>query len=127
MRLMRRSRTLRKGVGACVASVFLAEFATFPGHGVSASRTGHAGFVSTEQPTDIFVREYCRCRAWESERGTQHRTVTLVKSARLPGHCCTVSFLEPRTFWSNLRPRYLCNYFTGYLAPCGRCCKVSAN
>src|SRR6516225_4285828 len=96
-RLMRRSRTLRKGVGACVASVFLAEFATFPGHGVSASRTGHAGFVSTDQRTDIFVREYCRCRAGGSERGTQHRAVALVKRAGFPGHCCTLSFLEAAT------------------------------
>src|SRR5215467_12852271 len=96
MRLMRRSRTLRKGVGACVASVFLAEFAIFPGHGVSASRAGHAGFVSTDQRTDIFVREYCRCRAGGSERGTQHRAVALVERAGFPGHCCTVSFLEPR-------------------------------
>jgi hypothetical protein len=95
MRLMRRSRTLRKDVGACVASVFLAELATFPGHGVSASRTGHAGFVSTEQPTDIFVREDCRRRAGKSERGTQHRAVALVKRAGFPGHCCTLSFLEP--------------------------------
>jgi len=109
MRLMQRSRTLRKDVGACVASVFLAELATFPGHGVSAPRTGHAGFVSTEQPTDILVREYCRCRAGKSERGTQHRAVELVKRAGFPGHCCTLSFLEPRTLWSNQRPRYVCN------------------
>jgi hypothetical protein len=94
MRLMRRSRTLRKGVGAFVASVFLAELATFPGHGVSTPRARHAGFVSTDQRTDIFVREYCRCRAGGSERGTQHRAVALVKRAGFPGHCCTVSFLE---------------------------------
>ena len=75
MRLMRRSRTLRKGVGAFVASVFLAELATFPGHGASAPRAGQASFVSTEQRTDIFIREYCRCRAGGSERGTQHRAV----------------------------------------------------
>jgi len=108
-RQSRRSRTLRKGVGACVASVFSAEFATFPGHGVSASRTGHAVFVSTEQHTDILVREYCRCRAGKSERGTQHRVVELVKRAGFPGHCRTLSFLEPRTLWSNQRPRYVCN------------------
>src|SRR5262245_50693077 len=95
MRLMRRSRTLRKGVGACVASVFLAELATFPWHGVSAPRAGHASFVSTEQRTDIFVGEYCRRCAGGSERGTQHRAVELVKRAGVPGHCCTLSFLEP--------------------------------
>src|SRR5215831_7091204 len=109
MRLMQRSRTLRKGVGACVASVFLAELATFPGHGVSTPRAGHAGFVSTEQRTDILVREYCRCRAGKSERGTQHSAVELVKRAGFPGHCCTLSFLEPRTLWSNQRPRYVCS------------------
>jgi hypothetical protein len=70
----------------------LAELATFAGHGISAPRTSHAGFVSTEQRTGILVREYCWCRAGASERGTQHRAVELVKKAGVPGHCCT--FLE---------------------------------
>src|SRR6516225_6107385 len=111
MRLMQRSCTLRKDVGACVASVFLAELATFAWHGVSTPRAGHAGFVSTDQRTDIFVREYCRRRARKSERCTQHRAVALVKRAGFPGHCCTLSFLEPRTPWSSQRPRYVCNAF----------------
>ena len=109
MRLMRRSRTLRKGVGACVASVFLAELATFPWHGVSAPRAGHASFVSTEQRTDIFVREYCRRCAGGSERGAQHRAVELVKRAGFPGHCCTVIFSRTEPPGNNQRPRYVCN------------------
>jgi len=116
MRLMRRSRTLRKGVGACVASVFLAELATFPWHGVSAPRAGHASFVSTEQRTDIFVREYCRRCAGGSERGAQHRADELVKRAGFPGHCCTVIFSRTEPPGNNQRPRYVCNTFTGYFA-----------
>jgi len=57
----------------------LAELATFAGHGISAPRTSHAGFVSTEQRTGILVREYCWCRAGASERGTQHRAVSNVQ------------------------------------------------
>jgi hypothetical protein len=60
----------------------LAELAVFDAWlcGTSAPRASHAGSVSTEQRTDILVREYCRCRAGESERGTQHRAVELVRA-----------------------------------------------
>jgi hypothetical protein len=82
-----RSRTLPKGVAAFVASELLAAPATIDTTlpGTCASRTGHAGFVGTEQPTNILVREYCGRCARESERGTQHRAVVLRKEARL-GH-----------------------------------------
>src|SRR5262249_45146499 len=94
----------------------LAELATFPGHGVSAPRAGHASFVSTEQRTDIFVREYCRRCAGGSERGTQHRAVEFVKRAGFPGHCCTVIFsrTEPLGVTSDLVMYVMLP--TGYLA-----------
>src|SRR5215831_260547 len=66
--------------------------------------------------TDIFVRKYYRRRARKSERGTQHRAVELVKRAGFPGHCCTLSFLKPRTLWSNQRPRMYVMLPTSYLA-----------
>src|SRR5262249_56917434 len=100
---------VRKGRRASGESVVLVELVNFRGHGVSTARAGHAGFVSTEERPDILVREYCGCRAGKSERGTQHSAVKLVKRAGFPGHCCTFSFLEPRTLWSNQRPRYVCS------------------
>jgi len=57
--------------------------ATLPG--TCASRTGYAGFVGTEQPTDILVVEYRGRSAPESKRGTQCRAVVLTKEAGL-GH-----------------------------------------
>jgi hypothetical protein len=64
----RRSRTLRKDVAASVAFIALAELVTINAalRCASASRTGHAGFVGTQQRTNIFVRENCRRCAWES-------------------------------------------------------------
>ena len=86
--LIGRSRTLRKAVAAFVASELLAELAINATlRGVSASRTGHGGFVGAEQPTNVLAREYCRSRLGESERTTQHRASVLAKGAGL-GHRC---------------------------------------
>src|SRR5262249_7772694 len=77
------SRTLRRGIVALVTAELLAGpaaiDATLPG--TCASRTGHGGFVGTEHPTNILVREYRGRCAGETERGTQHRAVVLAKEA----------------------------------------------